>query len=39
LLRGHGYRVTALRGGINAWRDAGLPLEPIDQKTPGERVA
>jgi rhodanese-related sulfurtransferase len=29
LLRGHGYRASALTGGYNAWRDAGLPLSSL----------
>ncbi|MGP0070110.1 MAG: hypothetical protein ACLQGP_41745 [Isosphaeraceae bacterium] len=29
-LRGRGYRAFALRGGFNAWRDAGLPLVPLN---------
>jgi rhodanese-related sulfurtransferase len=26
LLQEQGYRASALAGGYNAWRDAGLPL-------------
>lgn len=27
-LRGHDYRAYALEGGLQAWADAGYPLEP-----------
>jgi hypothetical protein len=27
-LRGQGYRAYALRGGLEAWEQAGLPTEP-----------
>jgi hypothetical protein len=27
-LRGQDYRAFALKGGYQAWRDAGYPLEP-----------
>ena len=33
-LQREGYRIANLEGGLNAWRRAGLPLEP-----PGGRVA
>jgi rhodanese-related sulfurtransferase len=28
LLRESGYQAQALDGGVPAWRDAGLPVEP-----------
>ncbi|MEL6913219.1 MAG: chromate resistance protein ChrB domain-containing protein [Pseudomonadota bacterium] len=30
LLRSHGHRAETLKGGIEAWRDAGLPLLPAE---------
>jgi rhodanese-related sulfurtransferase len=25
----HGYQASALTGGLDAWKQAGLPLEPM----------
>jgi rhodanese-related sulfurtransferase len=29
LLQERGFRASALAGGFNAWRDAGLPMTPV----------
>ncbi len=36
-LRGRGYRAFAMLGGFNAWRDAGLPLLPLQVPAGGGR--
>ena len=33
-LRERGYDAVALQGGYRAWRDAGLPTEPISETNP-----
>ena len=33
-LRKVGYEAYALLGGYDAWRDAGLPVEPLEGATP-----
>lgn len=37
-LTGHGYRAENLEGGIQAWTEAGLPVQTPDDERPGRVV-